>query len=396
MADRFNKKENAATATLKTLPNFEIDRLRHLLTLPEDAGVDTTKVKEQLLDHIVKNDMYPYLERMREQLPIMADVNPMDHLREANVKALAELDEKIDFAEKNFGSSEVKDAVLEKANYYLKIGDFRNAVSQYESALSQTVGVNSKLEIVLCLLRVAFFFNDIPLLMKYMEKAKKDIENRGDWEMRNRLHIYEALQLIICRKFKAAAELLLSSLSTFTATELITLEEMVFYTVVLSLITMDRPTLRSKVLESPEVAQVANEGSLLQQLIHDFYHCNYKNYMTNLVRTHELILKDRYMARHCKYLLRQARLPAYRQFLRPYKSVTIENMAHAFQLPTDFLEQELVSYISGMRLDCKIDLVNGIIENSIMDERNTNYIEIVKEGDLLLNRIQKLSRIVDM
>ncbi|ORM41450.1 26S proteasome non-ATPase regulatory subunit 6 -like protein [Babesia sp. Xinjiang] len=369
---------------------------KHLLTLPPDAGVDVGNVKKQLLEHIVQNDMYPYLESLREQLPAMSDVSPMEHLREANVKALAELEEKIDFAEKNFGSSEVKDAVLEKANYYLKIGDYTNAVSQYEVALTQTVGVNSKLEIVLCLLRVAFFFNDVPLLMKYMEKAKKEIENRGDWEMRNRLHIYESLQLIICRKFKDAAGLLLNSLSTFTATELITLEEMVMYTVILSLITMDRPTLRSKVMESPEVAQVASEGSLLQQLIHDFYHCNYKNYMLNLVRAYDLVVKDRYMARYCRYFLRQARLPAYRQFLRPYKSVTIESMAHAFQLPPDFLEQELVSYISGMRLDCKIDLVNGIIENSIMDERNTNYIEIVKEGDLLLNRIQKLSRIVDM
>lgn len=53
----------------------------------------------------------------------MIDVPSMEHLREANVKALAELDEKIEFAEKNYGSSEVKDAVLEKANYYLKIGD---------------------------------------------------------------------------------------------------------------------------------------------------------------------------------------------------------------------------------------------------------------------------------
>lgn len=53
----------------------------------------------------------------------MGDAPAMDHLREANVKALAELDEKIDFAEKNFGSSEVKDAILEKANYYFKIGD---------------------------------------------------------------------------------------------------------------------------------------------------------------------------------------------------------------------------------------------------------------------------------
>ncbi|KAK1442611.1 26S protesome subunit 6 [Babesia gibsoni] len=391
-----HRKENAAMATLKSLPNFEIDRLRHLLTLPSDAGVDVSKVKGNLLENIEKNDMYPYLLRLKEQLPIMSDVPPMDTLREANVKALAELDEKIEFAEKNFGSSEVNDAVLEKANYYFKIGDHEKAVSQYELALGKIVGINSKLETILGIIRVAFFFNDVPLLMKYMEIAKKDIENRGDWEMRNRLHIYEALQLIICRKFKAAAELMLSSLSTFTATELITLDELVLYSIVLSLITMDRKTILTKVLESPEVNQVATEGSVLHHLIHDFYHCNYRNFMLNLVLTSELIQKDRYLARYRGYFLRQARLPAYRQFLRPYKSVTIENMANAFQLCPEFLEKELVSYISGARLDCKIDRVNGIIENNVVDERNNNYIETIREGDLLLNRIQKLSRVIDM
>lgn len=242
-----------------------------------------------------------------------------------------------------------------------------------------------------------------------MSICVRDIETRGDWEMRNRLHIYESLQLIICRKFKAAAELLLGSLSTFTATELITLEELVLYTIVLSLITMDRPTILNKVLQSPEVAQVATEGSVLYHLVHDFYHCNYKDFMLNLgkyvglrmlsrfsVSTSALIQKDRYLARYCRYFLRQVRLPVYKQFLRPYKSVTIENMAHAFQLCPDFLELELVSYISALRLDCKIDRVNGIIENNIVDERNNNYIETIKEGDLLINRIQKLSRVIDM
>lgn len=53
-----NRKENAATATMKTLPNFEIDRLRHLLTLPAEASVNTAQVKELLLEHIIKNGQF--------------------------------------------------------------------------------------------------------------------------------------------------------------------------------------------------------------------------------------------------------------------------------------------------------------------------------------------------
>ncbi|EAN31747.1 26S proteasome non-ATPase regulatory subunit 6 [Theileria parva strain Muguga] len=391
-----SRNDNATVTTLKSLPNFEIEKLRHLFTVHEELGIDPEKIKKPLLELIKQNHMYPYYERIKPKLGIIEDDFEIESFKELNSKTLAELDEKIEFAEKNFGSSEIKDSILDKGNYYFKIGDHENTVKVYEQALEKTVGINSKLEIMLTILRAAFFFNDLPLLVKYMEKAKQDIEKGGDWELRNRLHIYEAVQLMLCRKFKEATELFLDSLSTFTATELISLEELVLYSIVLSLITMDRNVISKKVLLSSEVAQVASPGSCLYQLISDYYNCNYKNYMKHLVDVSKLILKDRYLGRHCRYFVRQARLPAYKQFLRPYKSVTLKNMADAFQVSTEFIEEELVSYISGMRLDCKIDKVNGIIENNVGDERNNNYVKTIKQGDLLINRIQKLSRIIDM
>ncbi|UKK02659.2 26S proteasome regulatory subunit [Theileria orientalis] len=391
-----SRNDSATTTTLKSLPNFEIEKLRHLLTVHDDVEVDRSKFREPLLQLIKQNHMYPYYEKIKSKLGIIEDDPEIESFMELNKKAIEEFDEKIEFAEKNFGTSEIKDAIVDKGNFYFKIGDEENTVKVYELALEKTVGVNSKLEIVLAIMRAAFFFNDVPLLVKYMEIAKQDIEKGGDWELRNRLHIYEAVQLMLCRKFKEAAELFLDSLSTFTATELISLEELVLYSVTLSLVTMDRTVIKKKVLGSSEVSQVAPPGSSLYQLISEFYNGNYKNYMRHLVEVSKIIVKDRYLGRHCRYFIRQARLPAYRQFLRPYKSVTLKNMADAFQVSIEFIEEELVSYISGMRLDCKIDKVNGIIENSVVDERNNNYVQTIKQGDLLINRIQKLSRIIDM
>jgi 26S proteasome regulatory subunit N7 len=45
------------------------------------------------------------------------------------------------------------------------------------------------------------------------------IEKGGDWDRRNRLKVYSAIHFLGIRKFKEAADLLLESLSTFTATE---------------------------------------------------------------------------------------------------------------------------------------------------------------------------------
>lgn len=48
------------------------------------------------------------------------------------------------------------------------------------------------------------------------------------------------------------------------------------------------------------------------------------------------------------------------------------------------------------RLTAKIDKVARVIETAPRFERHARYHSLIKDGDLLLNRIQKLSKIVDV
>jgi len=57
---------------------------------------------------------------------------------------------------------------------------------------------------------------------------------------------------------------------------------------------------------------------------------------------------------------------------------------------------ELSELISAGRITCKIDKVQGIVESERMDERNNLYKQALKQGDLLLNHVQKLSRVIDV
>ena len=57
---------------------------------------------------------------------------------------------------------------------------------------------------------------------------------------------------------------------------------------------------------------------------------------------------------------------------------------------------ELSSFIAAGKLTCKIDKVRGVIEANQEDKRNALYKQIIQEGDLLLNRLQKLSKVTDM
>merc|ERR1711939_725532 len=94
----------------------------------------------------------------------------------------------------------------------------------------------------------------------------------------------------------------------------------------------------------------------------------------------DAITKDRYLKPHIRRFNRVMRLNAYRQFLASYRSVTLEAMA-----------TELASFISSGKLSCKIDKVGGVIESNEADNRSQVYVEIIKHGDLFLNRMQKLS-----
>lgn len=103
---------------------------------------------------------------------------------------------------------------------------------------------------------------------------------------------------------------------------------------------------------------------------------------------------DIYLNYHSNYFLREIRLRGYKQFLESYKSVKLISMANEFGVSVKFLDKELSSYISSNKLNCKIDKVNGIVLINKLHSKNNKYQQVIKKGDILLNRIQRLSRII--
>jgi 26S proteasome regulatory subunit N7 len=69
------------------------------------------------------------------------------------------------------------------------------------------------------------------------------------------------------------------------------------------------------------------------------------------------------MKHHAHYFAKEMRLVAYKQYLESFKSVTIENMANAFGVSSDFIDADLSNFIYVGKLNCKIDKVSGVIES---------------------------------
>lgn len=74
----------------------------------------------------------------------------------------------------------------------------------------------------------------------------------------------------------------------------------------------------------------------------------------------------------------------------------LSSMAESFGISPSLLDNELSRFISSGRLNAKIDKVGDIIETSRPDKKNSQYHEVIKKGDHLLNQIQKLVRSIDV
>ena len=75
---------------------------------------------------------------------------------------------------------------------------------------------------------------------------------------------------------------------------------------------------------------------------------------------------------------------------------TVIAVAVLFFVLGEFIDNELSNFIVEGRLNVRIDKVNGVLVTNRPDAKNALYQSYIKEGDSLLNRIQKLSRVIDL
>ena len=374
-----------------------ISQLKFLLTRPDDvvAADEKKSIQQRMMAQIESDHMAPYYHYLVSRFAWVNDEQLVGRLEAENAKRLAELDAATAEAEKNAGDSEVREAMWNKAEYLYRIGDKERAVAAYEACFAKTVGSSSRIDVVLALVRLGLAFGDNVLLAAQVERAKLLVEAGGDWERKNLLAVYEAVYLIITRKFKEAATLLLDAIPTFTAYELFPYSQLVFYAGVLSAVSVDRPTLKKRVLSSPEILSTIDSVPHLRPFLFSLYRTQYADFFHSLSDVSPALLRDQFLSAHVTYYLREIRIVAYNQFLESYRTATLSSMAAAFGVSREFMDAELFRFIGAGRVNAKIDAVQGVVETNRPDDKQQQYEKLLQAGDALLNRIQNLTRIVN-
>ncbi|CAI8605884.1 unnamed protein product [Vicia faba] len=210
-------------------------------------------------------------------------------------------------AEENLGESEVREAHLAKSLFFIRIGDKEKALEHLKITETKIVAVGQKMDLVFYTLQLGFFDMDFDLISKSIDKAKSLFEEGGDWERKNRLKVYEGLYCMSTRNFEKAATLFLDSISTFTTYELFPYDTFIFYTVLTSIITLDRVSLKQKVVDAPEILTVIGKIPHLSEFLNSLYDCQYKSFFSAFAGLTEQIKLDRYLHSHFRYYMREIR-----------------------------------------------------------------------------------------
>ncbi|XP_058795294.1 26S proteasome non-ATPase regulatory subunit 6 [Phymastichus coffea] len=386
--------ENLEEEGLEKNPNLELAQTKFLLSLAEHKN--DAALKNKLMDVIQAENMAPFYEEVCRDLNWPVDEGLLTKMKAKNEEQLKELDGIIEDAEKNLGEGEVREANLKKSEHLCRIGDKEGALAAFKKTYEKTVSLGHKLDIVFHNIRIGLFYLDHDLITKNIEKAEALIEEGGDWDRRNRLKVYQGTYCIAVRDFKEAAVFFLDTISTFTSYELMDYNTFVRYTVYLSMISLPRNELRDKIIKGSEILEVLHSNPDIKEYLFSLYNCHYADFFKNLAHVEGLLRIDFLVHPHYRYYVREMRILAYTQLLESYRSLTLQYMAEAFGVTVDYIDQELSRFIAAGRLHCKVDQVGGVVETNRPDSKNWQYQAMVKQGDLLLNRVQKLSRVINI
>jgi len=158
---------------------------------------------------------------------------------------------------------------------------------------------------------------------------------------------------------------------------------------------LNRVDLKKKIVGAPEVISALPELPTLADTTKNLHDCHYDKFfvaLATLEQTH--LLPSRLLAPHARFYVREMRILAYAQLLQSYSSLTMDSLAHAFGVTVDFVDNELSRFIASGRLHATIDRVHGIVETNRPALKNAQTETVIRKGDVLLNSIQRLSKVL--
>lgn len=163
-------------------PLLELANSLFVLSLPAASvpAAERADLTARINAKIEADSMAPFLKYLQSTQGWEVDPAKLEAMEKANAAALVSAEAKIVEATEVAGDTEVREAMLTRANLHAQWGDKEKALEEYNLVFDKTVGVASKIDVLLARMRVALAFDDLKKFKHDIDKAKGYNQQRTD------------------------------------------------------------------------------------------------------------------------------------------------------------------------------------------------------------------------
>ena len=226
----------------------------------------------------------------------------------------------------------------------------------------------------------------------YISKAEQLMEVTSDPLVFGKVQAVDALALLHTRKYKSAARRFTSiGLELGNSySEVITAQDIATYGTLLSLATLDRNELNSKINNSVAFRQYLDLTPPIREMAKFFYSCQYAQCFKLLDSLIPSLKLDMHLADHITWINIQIRQNAIQGYVSPFSSVNLTTMAVAFNTDVKSLEREIAGLIMDGKVQARIDSESKVLFAKKPDPRLETQKQVIEAGEAYLRDTKAL------
>lgn len=267
-------------------------------------------------------------------------------------------------------------------DFHFNRGDYGAALRAYSRMRDYCSTPAHHTDMNVCQARACLQLQSFSQLLTHVARAEQTPDL--DVTLANQLKCWSALAYMADRKYKVAArrflEVRIDKLPD-TITQTISVNDIAKYATLMALAEFDRADLNKSVLTNPDFGLFLEKEPIMLELAKSFYESQYGKCMSILNQIVPDLRFDIRIGDHIESLAKSIRSRALIQYITPFSSVDMVEMAKAFDMSIQNLEKDLAELIVHGSISARIDSHNKRLFATESDQRAATFAKSYDAAD---------------
>lgn len=248
-------------------------------------------------------------------------------------------------------------------NHYYNAGDLANSFKSYSRMRDFCTAPKHILDMSMQIIKVCIEQGNYMSVQSQIMKIRNlTRSNEEEDNLKPKLAAATGLVYLSSGAYRDAARAFLECPPTLGSSfnEVISSNDVAIYGGLCALASMDRPTLKTEVLENTDFRNFLELEPHIRRAITFFYSAKYNQCLGILATYKNDYLLDIHLQKHVEEIYDLIRSKSIVQYFVPFSTVTLKAMCEAFATPEEAMERELVGMIESGKLEARIDTQNRV------------------------------------